>query len=153
MGRTDNPGRRLFNRAYDTFCPELPALFAMTVIGAKEDGELVTRGLFVGDTAECFEQAAKLSLEVNFTLLEEAQRKVVCFLDPEEYHFLWTANKAIYRTRMAVADGGELVVMAPGVHSFGEKEVIDRLIRRHGYVTTPELMAAIETDEELQDNL
>ena len=106
-----------------------------------------------GDTAECFEQAAKLSLEVNFTLLEEPQRKVVCFLDPDEYHFLWTANKAIYRTRMAVADGGELVVMAPGVHSFGEKEVIDRLIRRHGYVTTPELMAAIETDEELQDNL
>ena len=74
MGRTDNPGRRLFNRAYDTFCPELPALFAMTVIGAKEDGELVTRGLFVGDTAECFEQAAKLSLEVNFTLLEAEGR-------------------------------------------------------------------------------
>ena len=79
------------------FCPNLPALFAMTVIGADGKGGMVTRGLFIGDTADCFEQASKLSLEVNFTLLEKPQRKVVCYLDPEEYHFLWTANKAIYR--------------------------------------------------------
>ena len=97
MGRADNPGRRLFNTAYDTFCPTLPALFAMTVIGADGKGGMATRGLFIGDTAECFEQAAKLSLEVNFTLLDKPLQKIVCYLDPEEYHFLWTANKAIYR--------------------------------------------------------
>lgn len=153
MGRSDNPGRRLFQRAYDEFTPTLPALFAMTVIGPKEgSSELVTRGLFVGDTMECFQRACKLSLEVNFTFVHP-QKKIVCYLDPEEYHFLWTANKAIYRTRMAVADGGELVVLAPGVHSFGEKAEIDALIRRYGYVTTPELMAAIAEDAALQSNL
>ena len=153
MGRADTPGRRLFQKAYDEFTPQLPALFAMTVIGPDTTtGKMVTRGLFVGDTMECFEQACKLSLEVNFTMIEP-QRKIVCYMDPEEYHFLWTANKAIYRTRLAVADGGELLVLAPGVHSFGEKPVLDKLIRRHGYITTPEMMQALETDPELADNL
>ena len=123
------------------------------MVGSNADGDLVTRGLFIGDDHSTFERAAHLAAEVNFTQLETPLDNVVVYLDPEEFHTTWLGNKSIYRTRMAVADGGELVVMAPGVHSFREKEVIDRLIRRHGYVTTPELMAAIETDEELQDNL
>ena len=130
MGRASNPGRALFDRAFDAFCPELPALFAMTVVGTKPDGARVTRGFYVGDTSESFGLAARLSLEVNFTMVDEPHAKVVCLLDAHEYAFTWTANKAIYRTRLMVADGGELVVLAPGVRSFGERETLDRLIRK-----------------------
>ena len=63
-------------------------------------------------------------------MVDEPHAKVVCLLDAHEYAFTWTANKAIYRTRLMVADGGELVVLAPGVRSFGERETLDRLIRR-----------------------
>ena len=79
---------------------------------------------------------------MNVTLLSEARRKIVCYLDPAEYKSMWVANKAIYRTRLAVADGGELVVLAPGVKVFASKPPIDALIRKYGYVTTPELLAA-----------
>ena len=102
----------------------------MTVVGTKPDGARVTRGFYVGDTSESFGLAARLSLEVNFTMVDEPHAKVVCLLDAHEYAFTWTANKAIYRTRLMVADGGELVVLAPGVRSFGERETLDRLIRK-----------------------
>lgn len=52
------------------------------------------------------------------------------FLDRDEFKSTWLGNKSIYRTRMAMADGGELIVMAPGVTKFGEDPAIDALIRR-----------------------
>ena len=109
MGRASNPGRALFDRAFDAFCPELPALFAMTVVGTKPDGARVTRGFYVGDTSESF-KAARLSLEVNFTMVDEPHAKAVP-ARRAKYAFTWTANKAIYRTRPG-ADGGELVARA-----------------------------------------
>jgi hypothetical protein len=54
---------------------------------------------------------------------------------------------------MAIADGGELVVLAPGVHRFGEDELIDRLIRRHGYRGTAAALAGVRSDPELAANL
>lgn len=158
MGRADTPVRRILNQALLQFCGRLPVFFVLTVVGKARPGEvsdhgLVTRGVFVGSGFDCFEQAARLSLAVNFELLDEAPRKVVCFLDPEEFHSTWLGNKSIYRTRMAIADGGELVVLAPGVKQFGEDPGIDRLIRRHGYRTTPEIMAAVAADPELAGSL
>ncbi len=52
-------------------------------------------------------------MKVNFTVLDEAPAKMVVYLDPEEFHSTWLGNKAIYRTRMAIADGGELIVLGP----------------------------------------
>lgn len=159
MGRCDTPVRRILNEALTRFCGHLPFVFILTVVGKARPGEaadhggLVTRGVFVGSGFDCFERAAALSLQVNFELLDEAPRKVVCFLDPEEFHSTWLGNKAIYRTRMAIADGGELVVLAPGVKQFGEDGGIDRLIRRHGYRTTPQIQAAIAADPELAGSL
>ncbi|MEK7413118.1 MAG: lactate racemase domain-containing protein [Planctomycetota bacterium] len=159
MGRSDTPVRSILNEALRRFCQQLPVVFILTVVGKARPGEpadhagLVTRGLFIGSGLEGFEAAARLSLEVNFELLDEAPRKVVCFLDPEEFHTTWLGNKAIYRTRMAIADGGELVVLAPGLSGFGEDAGIDRLIRRHGYRTTPQIMAAIASDPELAGSL
>jgi nickel-dependent lactate racemase len=153
MGRADTPVRRLLNEALVRLCPHLPIVFVLTVVGADGSGGLVTRGLYIGDGTECFELAAKLSLEVNFKLLDEEPKKVVVFLDPEEFHTTWLGNKSVYRTRMAIATGGELVVIAPGLKGFGEDAEIDRLIRAYGYRTTPEVMAYVEAKEDLRNNL
>ncbi len=153
MGRADNPLRRILNRAEELFCSDLPIVYLLTVIGPTDDGRLVVRGLFIGDDPECFFQAAKLSAEVNITLLDEPLDRVVVYLDPEKYHSTWLGNKAIYRTRMAMADGGELLVIAPGVTTFGEDPEIDRLIRKHGYRKTAEIMQLVEQDDSLRKNL
>ena len=137
MGRADNPLRRILNYASDHFLAGLPVVYVLTVIGRRPDGELVTRGVFIGQDAECFYEAAKLSLEVNFTLVPEPLETVVVYLDPEEFKSTWLGNKSIYRTRMAIADGGHLIVLAPGVKTFGEDPEIDKLIRQFGYRTTP----------------
>lgn len=159
MGHADTPVRRILNEALTRFCADLPAVFVLTVVGKAKPGEpadhtgLVTRGVFVGSGLDGFEQACRLSLEVNFELLDEAPKKVVCLLDPEEFHTTWLGNKAIYRTRMAIADGGELIVLAPGVRGFGEDPGIDKLIRRYGYRTTPEIMAALHDRVDLRGSL
>lgn len=153
MGRADTPLRRILNYAQDHFCQHLPLVYVLTVVGTNAKGQLVTRGLFIGDDHACFEQAAELSVQVNFEILDEEFQRVVVYLDPEEFHSTWLGNKSIYRTRMAIADRGELIVLAPEVHTFGEDPEIDRLIRKYGYRTTPEIMQAVKTEPELQNNL
>ena len=153
MGRADTPLRRILNQAQSQFCGHLPLLFIQTVVSADEQGGLHLRGLFIGDDVECFERACELSLEVNFQVLDEEPQKIVAMLDPEEFHSTWLGNKAVYRTRMAIADEGELIVLAPGVKTFGEDGKIDALIREHGYRTTPEVLSKVESSSDLQDNL
>jgi nickel-dependent lactate racemase len=159
MGRADTPVRRILNEALLRFCGHLPIVFVLTVVGKPAPGEradgdgLVTRGLFIGSGTECFELAAKLSVQVNFIQLDEEPRKMVVHLDPEEFHTTWLGNKAIYRTRMAIATGGDLIVLAPGLTHFGEDPGIDRLIRTYGYRTTPEIMAAVRDNADLQGSL
>lgn len=153
MGRANTPVRRVLDYASEHFAKHLPIVYVLTVVGLNEQGQLVTRGLFVGDDRECFERAAALSFTVNVTLLDEPLKKVVVYLDPGEYKSTWLGNKAIYRTRMALADGGELIVLAPGVREFGEDQQIDQLIRRHGYVGTQRVLAAVQQDQDLAGNL
>jgi nickel-dependent lactate racemase len=153
MGRADTPLRRILNYAQDHFCRHLPLVFVLTVIGPRDDGSLAVRGLFIGDDVDCFECAAALSVEVNFTIVDEPLQKVVVHLDPEEFHSTWLGNKAIYRTRMAIADCGEVVVLAPGVETFGEDSEIDRMIRKYGYRTTPEIMRFVQQTDDLPQNL
>jgi nickel-dependent lactate racemase len=153
MGRADNPVRRVLNYASSHFIQHLPVVYVLTVVGRNEDGRLAIRGLFIGDDADCFHKASQLSLKVNFYMLDAPIRKAVVYLDPEELKSAWLGNKAIYRTRMALADGAELIVLAPGVKEFGEDATIDSLIRRHGYFGTPATLAAVENDRELAANL
>ncbi len=152
MGRTDTPVRALWNEAERRFLGGLDIVYVQTVVGPSADG-LVTRGVFIGRGTEPFTSAAALSLEVNFTLLDEAPRTVIAWLDPEEFHTTWLGNKAIYRTRMAIADGGEVIVLAPGLRGFGEDPAIDALIRRFGYRTTPEVLGFVRDHADLRDNL
>lgn len=159
MGRADTPVRRILNEALLRFCGHLDIVFVLTVVAPAKPGEigdhagLVTRGLFVGSGVECFEQAAALSVQVNFTVLDEEPETVVVYLDPEEFHTTWLGNKAIYRTRMAIKTGGELIILAPGLKGFGEDPGIDALIRRYGYRTTPEIMGFVRDQPDLADNL
>lgn len=154
MGRADNPVRAVFNYGSDHFTKNLPPIvYAQTVVGRGADGKLHTRGLFVGDDIECFYWAAALSLQVNFEMLEKPLKKVVVYLDPGEFKSTWLGNKSIYRTRMAMADAGELIVLAPGLKEFGEDREIDRLIRKYGYVGTPRVLDAVKQNDELRANL
>jgi nickel-dependent lactate racemase len=153
MGRADTPVRRVLNYAWEHFASELPVLFVQTVIGRNREGDLVVRGLYIGDDEACFIKAAELSLKVNFQMLDEPLQKVVVYLDPGEYKSTWLGNKSIYRTRMAIADGGELVVLAPGLKVFGEDREIDRLIRDFGYLSTGEILEAVKKERGLQENL
>ena len=153
MGRGDTPLRRVLNYAQDEFCQDLPLLFALTVIGPDDRGSSVVRGLFIGDDVECFERACELSQQVNVETVGAPLEKVVVRLDAEKFESTWLGNKAIYRTRMAIADGGELIILAPGVRMCGEDPEIDRLIRKYGYRTTPEILDFVASDPDLRANL
>jgi nickel-dependent lactate racemase len=146
MGRADTPVRKVLNYASDKFAQDLPIVYVLTVIGKDESENIVLKGLYIGDDYECFDKAAKLSLKVNFQMLEEPLKKVVVYLNPMEFKSTWLGNKSI-------ADDGELIVLAPGLKEFGEDKEIDRLIRKYGYVTTLQILQYVEENDELENNL
>src|ERR1035437_7913013 len=137
MGKADNPVRSLLNYASSNFTSHLPIVYVHTVIGRDDE--------------EVFRLAADLSLKVNFNVLEKPLKKVIVYLDPAEFKSTWLGNKSIYRTRMAMADNGELIVMAPALKEFGEDKEIDRLIRKYGYRGTPVTLKALNENEELNN--
>jgi nickel-dependent lactate racemase len=153
MGRADNPVRRVYNYASDHFTRHLPIIYVQTVVSSDSEGQFKVRGLYIGDDIECFKLAAALSLKVNFQMVEEPLKKVVVFLDPLEFKSTWLGNKSIYRTRMAIADGGELIVLAPALKTFGEDMQIDALIRKYGYVGTKKVLELVGKSDDLKNNL
>jgi hypothetical protein len=145
--------RNVLNYASDRFLRHLPIVYVLTVVGRTEDDGLAVRGLFIGDDAECFRRAAALSVQVNFEIIDAPIQKAVVYLDPHEFHSTWLGNKAVYRTRMALADGAELIVLAPGVDKFGEDPAIDALIRKYGYRGTPATLEAVNRNADLASDL
>jgi len=145
--------RRVYNYASDHFTKHLPIIYVLTVVSADANGHLKVRGLYIGNDIECFNLAAALSLKVNFHMVEEPLKKVVVYLDPSEFKSTWLGNKSIYRTRMALADGGELVVLAPALKEFGEDKQIDVLIRKYGYAGTQKVLELVEKSDDLKNNL
>lgn len=141
LGRDHAPVRQVFDSAQERFLKNLPLVYLLTVIG-REGPETSLQGLFMGDTREAFGQAVKLSQECNIRYEDRPAKKVVAYLDPEELQSTWVGNKAVYRLRMLVADGGELIILAPGVRSFGENPEVDAAIRTHGYRGTARVMEA-----------
>lgn len=159
LGRVDTPVRRLIDLLFDRFlAPRCRTLFVLTVVEGTAHGG-VLRGLFAGEGGTgssggaAFRAAAALAEEVNITTVPAPLDVCVAYLDPAEFRSTWLGNKAIYRTRLAMADGAELVVIAPGVERFGEDDLVDALIRRHGYRGRDASLAAMDTDPELRGNL
>ncbi len=153
MGRCDTPLRRILNEAADRYCQDLPIVYILTVIESQPDGTKLMRGLYIGDSHDVFEQAGALSAKVNCYREETAPQTVVVYMQPDKYSKTWIANKAIYRTRMLIGQGGRLVIVAPGVKTFGEDPEVDRLIRKFGYMTTPEVLDAVKNHDDLRANL
>ena len=154
MGHAISPVRKLFNYGVDTYLADLPIIYMQTVMARDEaTGAMAMRGFFAGDGEAPFLAAAKLSVETNLQLLDKPLKKVVVYLDPEEFKSTWLGNKAVYRTRMAIADDGDLIILAPGLQEFGEDPENDRLIRKYGYKGTPNTLKMVAENQELRDNL
>ena len=152
MGRDKTPVRMVFDYALEQFLSHLPIHFIQTVCTAP-GGVIHTHGLFASRDRSCFENAVALAQKTNLTLVDEPMKKVVVYLNVEEFKSTWLGNKSVYRTRMAIADGGELIVLAPGVETFGEDGEIDRLIRKYGYCGREKVIELTQTQEDLKANM
>ncbi|MBI1290624.1 DUF2088 domain-containing protein [bacterium] len=153
MGQARTPVRDALNLMARRFLGHVPITYLLTVRAKDEAGKLVTRGLYAGDDEECFEVGARLCQQVNIDLLAEPIQRAIVHLDPLEFKSTWLGNKAIYRTRMALADDAELIILGEGVKEFGEDPAIDRLIRRYGYKGTPHTLDAVRSEADLGGNL
>lgn len=154
MGRDFTPVRRIFDYGLEHFLAERPITFILTVTTAP-GGRIQTHGLFIGEGRQCLTEAVKLAQEKNIDFVPTGVKKCVVYLDPSEFKSTWLGNKAVYRTRMMMADGGELVILAPGVERFGEDAECDRLIRKYGYrgrIATLEAFKKPE-NQDLRDNM
>ncbi|MEN6367801.1 MAG: lactate racemase domain-containing protein [Thermoguttaceae bacterium] len=151
LGTLVTPVRACFNKAEEDFLGGLPDLYVQIVMGRDADGELVHTGLHVGDDLETYLGAARQSRDQNITVLDNPLDKVVCVMQADEFASTWVANKAIYRTRMAIADGGELIIIAPGLERFGEQPEVEAIICKYGYVGTPRVMEHYRREPELQE--
>ena len=153
MGKTMNPVREVINQGDRLFGKHLNILYILTVVDTGPEGRPAIKGLFIGSDIECYTRAASFSSRLNISLIKKEPDKMVVFLNPFEYRSTWLGNKAIYRTRMAIADNGELVIVAPGLREFGEDRTIDMLIRKYGYRTSGEIMQLVKENQDLRDNL
>lgn len=154
MGKDHTPVRQIFDYGMEHFLKERPILFVLTVTTAP-GGKIRTHGLFIGEGRDCLTEAVKLAQEKNIDFVDHGLKKCVVYLDPAEFHSTWLGNKSIYRTRMAMADGGELIVLAPGVKRFGEDEAVDALIRKYGYRGRLRILEQFEdpANQDLRDNM
>ena len=152
MGRARTPVREAFDAAEARFLADAPVSYLLTVADAP-DGAARIHGLFAGRERARFEEAARLSLDLDrvFFFGRSTARWSGWIRANSARRGL--GNKAVYRTRMAMADGGELIVLAPGVERFGEDPQIDALIRRYGYRGREAILAQARERGDLRANL
>ena len=152
VGVEHTPPRKLFDYAQKHMLDKLPITFVLTVM-SQEDDKDIYKGVFISKERDAFEQAVALSQEVNITHVEKPVKKCVVWMDPHSYHSTWVANKAIYRTQKMVVEDGEIIVIAPGVHTFGENDLADQVIRKYGYRPREEMLELYKSDPVLSGNM
>jgi len=151
MGRDFSPVRKVFDYAQEHFLSALPLYYALTVTTNRGD-ETMIHSLYLGRERSGFEASVALSREKNLTHVKSPFNRVVVYLDPREFKSTWLGNKGIYRTRMALADRAQLILLAPGIEKFGEDPENDRLIRRYGYRGRERILSLYQTEAELRQN-
>ncbi len=151
LGCLITPLRACYNWSEDEHLAHLPDVYLQIVMRRDEHGKLVTSGIFVGDDLETYLEAARLSREQNIITFDRPIKKIVAVMQADEFRATWVANKAVYRTRMAIADGGDLLILAPGVERFGEQPEVDALIRKYGYRGTERTLALYKTEADMQE--
>ena len=152
MGRDHTPVRKMFDYSSEKFLKDRPIIYVLTVTSAPHD-KIITHGLFIGDTRAALSEAIKLSQAINIQYVEKPVNKCIVYLTPLEFKSTWLGNKAIYRTRMLIADGGELIILGEGITKFGEDERIDKLIRKYGYRGRLEILEKYKQNEDLKENM
>ena len=154
MGKDHTPVRKIFDYGLEHFLADRPIVFVLTVTTAEKT-TIFTHGVFIGEGRKCLEEAVALAQEKNIDFVEHGIKKCVVYLDPGEFRSTWLGNKAVYRTRMAIADGGELIILAPGVAKFGEDPAVDLLIRKYGYKGRLQTLEAFgrEDADDLRENM
>ena len=152
MGKDHSPVRKVFDYALEHFLNTRPVIFVLTVTTA-EHKNIFTHGIFIGDKRECLERAIALSQEKNIDFVPKSLKKCVVYLDPEEFKSTWLGNKAVYRTRMAMDDGGELIILGKGISRFGEDAQVDALIRKYGYKGRLHTLELLEKNDDLKANM
>ena len=153
MGHISSPVREVLNYMSRHFLGDLPISYIMTIRGTDSEDQICTRGIFAGNDEECYKQGARLCQEVNITVLKKEYKKVIAYLDPEEFKSIWVGNKALLRTRMCIADGGELIILCPGIQSFGENAFTDSFIRKYGYINKDILLKRVKETGEFDEHL
>ena len=152
MGKDHTPVRKVFDYGCEHFLKERPIMYVLTVT-TNPGGAIHTHGLFIGMGRKCLEEAIALAQEKNISFVDTGIKKCVVYLEPKEFRSTWLGNKAIYRTRMAIADGGDLIILAPGVTKFGEDLGVDKLIRKYGYVGRMKVLELFKENTDLQENM
>ncbi len=151
MGHDFSPVRKVFDYAEENFIKDLPIVYVLTVCTAQMN-DVNIHGLFIGRSRHLFQQAVKLSQKLNITFLEKLPKKIVVYLDEHEFKTTWVGNKAVYRTRMAIADGGELIIIAPGIRQCGEDITNDKLIKKIGFIGRSAILELLKDNKQLQEN-
>ncbi len=151
LGCLVTPLRACYNWAEEKYLGTLPDVYLQIVMRRDEENKLVTSGIYVGDDLETYLNAARRSRDQNITILAEPLKKVVAVMQGDEFRSTWVGNKAVYRTRMAIADGGELLILAPGLERFGEQPEVDALIRKYGYTGTERILRLYKTEADMQE--
>jgi len=156
LGKDNSPVRKIYDYAEKNFSQDIPLIYILTVNSTEinpDTGLTDLKGLFIGEKRDIFEQAVELSQKVNINRISGPVEKAVVYLDREEFKSTWLGCKAIYRTRKIIADGGELIILAPGLKQFGEDEQIDALIRKYGYIGKKKILKLTKENKDLRNNL
>lgn len=156
MGNANTSVRKIFDYIEDNLLNNIPLLYILTVNTtetSKETGLTNIVSILSGKNRDIFEKAVELSQKINIIKVEKLFKKIIVYLDPEEFKTTWLGGKGIYRTRKALADGGEIILIAPGLKKFGEDPDNDKLISKYGYVGTDKVVQLVEQDQKLKNNL
>ena len=140
LGVMNSPARKLYDYAQQHFIDgKIPLVYLQTVT-TSENNAVKLHGLYIGQSRKPFEHACELAQKLNIVHVERRAAKVVAYLEPTELKTTWVGNKGVYRTRMMIADGGELILLAPGIRAFGENEEMDAMTRKYGYTGTKHIL-------------
>jgi nickel-dependent lactate racemase len=150
LGNLVTPLRHCYNKAESEYLHTLPDMYVQLVMSYNENNEFVHTGFYCGDDLDTYLLAAEQSKQENISIVPPL-KKVVAVMQGDEFFSTWVANKAIYRTRKAMADGGELIIIAPGLKRFGEQDSVDAIIRKYGYSGTKNIMELWKKKEDLQE--
>jgi nickel-dependent lactate racemase len=107
IGTADTPVRAVIDRA----AAMLPTPLSLLALVVTHDG---IAAMFCGDPKEAWRRAVAYSARRHIVWLDDPVDRVLAVMPPM-YADIWTAGKGVYKTEPAVADGGEVIVLAPHV--------------------------------------